>query len=224
MKRVPETLPEEVLQKMGAIDAQKQFAHIPFATIDDLPNYDALIVGYVILFCCLDCCVSPQITNYTCHHKLQITPLITNYVYQITKPQFTSQITLLITTSFPTRFGLMPAQMKAFWDSTVGLWTKGSLIGKVAAMFTSTGTQHGGQESTILGSLPLFLHHGMIFAGVPFSNTKLMGVEEMKGGTPYGASTIVGNDGSRQPSAVELETAVFQGKHVAGITRKLFAQ
>jgi NAD(P)H dehydrogenase (quinone) len=121
----------------------------------------------------------------------------------------------------PTRFGNMAAQMRNFLDQTGGLWAKGGLIGKVGSVFTSTGTQHGGQETTITSFHTTLLHHGMIIVGVPYSCTGITNMNEITGGTPYGASTLAGGDGSRQPSQNELEIAHFQGKHVAEITRKL---
>jgi len=121
----------------------------------------------------------------------------------------------------PTRFGNMAAQMRNFLDQTGGLWAKGALIGKVGSVFTSSATQHGGQESTILTFIPTLMHHGMVIVGLPYSFAGQTGVDEIKGGSPYGASTIAGADGSRQPSAVELEAARFQGRHVAEIAAKL---
>jgi NAD(P)H:quinone oxidoreductase type IV len=122
----------------------------------------------------------------------------------------------------PTRFGNMCAQMRNFLDQTGGLWAKGALIGKIGSVFTSTATQHGGQETTIQSFHTTLLHHGMIIAGVPYSQQLLMNMKEITGGTPYGASTIAGHDGSRQPTENELEIARFQGKHVAEIAKKLF--
>lgn len=162
VKRVPETLSDEVIQKMGG----KLDQSAPVATAAELADYDAIIVGT------------------------------------------------------PTRFGNMTAQMRAFWDQTGGLWVKGALIGKVASVFTSTGTG-GGNESTILTTIPTLLHHGMIYVGLPYSAPELTDVSEVRGGSPYGAGTIAGADGSRQPSEKELSLARFQGKHVAGITAKL---
>ena len=121
----------------------------------------------------------------------------------------------------PTRFGNMASQMRNFLDQTGGLWMKGGLIGKVGSVFTSTGTQHGGQETTITSFHTTLLHHGMIIVGVPYSEKRLMNMDEITGGTPYGASTLAGADGSRQPSENELEIAKFQGRHVAGIAKKL---
>jgi NAD(P)H dehydrogenase (quinone) len=121
----------------------------------------------------------------------------------------------------PTRFGNMAAQMKSFLDQTGGLWAGGKLVGKVGSVFTSTATQHGGQESTILSTHTVLLHHGMVIVGLPYAwqgQTTLAGIS---GGSPYGASTIAGADGSRQPSANELEGARWQGAHVARIAAKL---
>lgn len=122
-----------------------------------------------------------------------------------------------------TRYGTVASQMRNFWDQTGGLWAQGKLVGKVGSVFTSTATQHGGQESTILGFIPTLLHHGLVVVGLPYAFQGQMGVEEVKGGSPYGASTITGGDGSRQPSEVELEAARYQGAHVAKIAGKLSA-
>jgi len=121
----------------------------------------------------------------------------------------------------PTRFGGMCAQMRNFLDQTGGLWVQGGLVGKVGSVFVSTATQHGGQETTIVGFHTTLLHHGMIVVGVPYAREGLETTKEISGGSPYGASTIAGSDGSRQPSANELAIARFQGKHVANIARKL---
>ena len=121
----------------------------------------------------------------------------------------------------PTRFGNMCGQMRQFLDATGQLWMKGALVGKVAGVFTSSATQHGGQESTILTFYPTLLHHGMIVAGLPYSFAGQTGVEEVKGGSPYGAATIAGGDGTRQPSPVELDGARFQGRYIAGIAARL---
>ena len=121
----------------------------------------------------------------------------------------------------PTRFGMMAAQMRNFLDQTGGLWVKGALIGKVGSVFTSTATQHGGQESTILSFHTTLLHQGMVIVGLPYSNKTQMRLDEITGGSPYGASTITGGDGSRQPSEGELSMARFQGEHVARIAAKL---
>jgi NAD(P)H dehydrogenase (quinone) len=121
----------------------------------------------------------------------------------------------------PTRFGNMAAQMRNFLDQTGSLWMAGSLIGKVGSVFTSTGSQHGGQETTITSFHSTLLHHGMIVVGVPYSEQRLMNMNEITGGTPYGASTLAGADGSRKPSENELAIARFQGRHVAEIASKL---
>lgn len=121
----------------------------------------------------------------------------------------------------PTRFGNMCAQMRNFLDQTGRLWMAGSLINKVGSVFTSTGTQHGGQETTITSFHTTLLHQGMIIVGVPYSEARLVNMSEITGGTPYGASTLAGGDGSRQPSENELAIARFQGRHVAEITRRL---
>ncbi|HMS79713.1 MAG TPA: NAD(P)H:quinone oxidoreductase [Burkholderiaceae bacterium] len=121
----------------------------------------------------------------------------------------------------PTRFGNMTAQMRNFLDQTGGLWAKGALVGKVGSVFTSTATQHGGQESTILTFIPTLMHHGMVVVGLPYAWQGQTGLEEIKGGSPYGAATITGGDGARMPSAIELEGARFQGRHVAQIAAKL---
>jgi NAD(P)H dehydrogenase (quinone) len=120
----------------------------------------------------------------------------------------------------PTRFGNMAAQMRNFLDQTGGLWMKGALVGKVASVFASTGTG-GGNESTILTFIPTLLHHGMIYVGLPYSCPELTDVSELKGGSPYGAATIAGSDGSRQPTAKELAMARFQGRHVASIAAQM---
>ena len=169
IKRVPETLPDEVLEKMGALGAQKIIKEIPEVTLADLEEADAIIFGT------------------------------------------------------GTRFGNMTAQMMAFLDSTGGLWQKGALIGKVGSVFTSSATQHGGQESTILSFHTTLLHHGMIIVGLPYSFQGQMTMDEISGASPYGASTISGGDGSRMPSENEKNAAQFQGKHVAQITKKLIS-
>lgn len=121
----------------------------------------------------------------------------------------------------PTRFGNMCGQMRQFLDSTGGLWNKGALVGKVGSVFTSSATQHGGQESTILSFHFTLLHHGMIIVGLPYSFEGQMRIDEITGGSPYGASTIAGGDGKRLPSINELDAASFQGRHVAQIATKL---
>ena len=167
MYRVPETLPEEVLKKMGALEAQKSMAHIPICKVEDLATADAIIFGA------------------------------------------------------PTRFGNMCGQMRQFLDGTGGLWAKGALVGKVGSVFTSSATQHGGQESTILSFHTNLLHHGMIVVGLPYAFAGQMRIDEVTGGSPYGASTIAGGKGERLPSENELSAARYQGKHVAEITAKL---
>jgi NAD(P)H dehydrogenase (quinone) len=167
MRRVPETLPLEVLQKMGAVEAQKKFEHVPVCTVEALGKADAIIFGT------------------------------------------------------PTRFGNMCGQMKQFLDATGGLWMKGALVGKVGSVFTSSATQHGGQESTILSFHITLLHHGMIIVGLPYAFQGQMRIDEITGGSPYGASTIAGGQGERIPSLNELEAARYQGKHVATIASKL---
>jgi len=122
----------------------------------------------------------------------------------------------------PTRFGNMAGQMRNFLDQTGSLWLKGTLIGKVGSVFTSTGTG-GGNESTILTFIPTLLHHGMIYVGLPYVIPEMMDISEVRGGSPYGAGTIAAPDGSRLPSAKELTMARFQGRHVAGIAAKLKA-
>jgi len=121
----------------------------------------------------------------------------------------------------PTRFGNMCAQMRNFLDQTGALWAKGALIGKVGSVFTSSATQHGGQETTIVSTHYTLLHHGMVIVGMPYSETRQNTMEEITGGSPYGASTIAGGDGRRLPSENELAMARFQGRHVATIARKL---
>lgn len=163
VKRVPETVPEA---------AAKQFHFkldqaAPVASVDELPDYDAIVFGT------------------------------------------------------PTRFGVAASQMRAFLDQTGGLWAKGALVGKVGSVFTSTATQHGGHEATILSMHTTLLHHGMVVVGLPYAFQGQMTLSEIVGGSPYGAGTIAGGDGSRQPSAIELDGARFQGRHVATIASKL---
>jgi NAD(P)H dehydrogenase (quinone) len=121
----------------------------------------------------------------------------------------------------PTRFGRMPAQMAAFLDQAGGLWQSGKLNGKVGSVFASTASQHGGQETTLFSGITNLLHFGMVIVGLPYSFAGQMGLAEVHGGSPYGATTIAAGDGSRQPSQIELDGARFQGKHVAEITNKL---
>ena len=163
LRTSPELVPADVAKASGF----KLDQAAPVATVDELPGYDAIVLGV------------------------------------------------------PTRFGNMPAQMKSFLDQTGGLWFQGKLIGKVGSVFTSTATQHGGQESTILSTHTVLLHHGMVIVGLPYSFQGQMGVAEVTGGSPYGASTIADGNGSRQPSANELAGARFQGAHVAKIAAKL---
>ncbi|EMS78357.1 NAD(P)H:quinone oxidoreductase [Desulfotignum phosphitoxidans] len=167
IRQVPETLSDEVLEKMGATEAKKAFSHVPVCTVEELEKADAVIFGT------------------------------------------------------PTRFGNMCGQMRQFLDATGQLWANGSLIGKVGSVFVSSATQHGGQESTILSFHTTLLHHGFVVVGLPYSFQGQTRIDEITGGSPYGASTIAGGDGARQPSETELEGARFQGRHVAQITAKL---
>ncbi len=168
--RVPETLPDEVLEKMGALEAQELFKDVSvchIADLDSLANSDAIIFAA------------------------------------------------------PTRFGSVCGQMRQFLDSTGHLWSEGKLIGKVGSVITSSATQHGGQESTILSFHISLLHQGMIVVGLPYSFQGQMRIDEITGCSPYGASTIAGGKGERMPSETELEGARFQGRHVAEITSRL---
>lgn len=167
MRRVPETLPKEVLEKMGALDAQKAFAHVPVCTVEELASADAVIFGT------------------------------------------------------PTRFGNMCGQMRQFLDTTGQLWAQGALVGKVGSVFTCSATQHGGQESTILSFHITLLHHGFVIVGLPYAFQGQMRIDEISGGSPYGASTIAGGTGERMPSDNELDGARFQGRHVADIASRL---
>ena len=166
VKRVPETILEDKARAAGV----KLDQPAPIATVDELPNYDAIIFGT------------------------------------------------------PTRFGNMTAQMRNFLDQTGGLWMKGALIGKIGSVFTSSATQHGGQESTILSFHTTLLHQGMVIVGVPYFCADQSRTDEITGGSPYGASTISGGDGKRMPSDNELGMARFQGKHVAEIAKRLTAR
>jgi NAD(P)H dehydrogenase (quinone) len=166
LKRVPELVPIEVARKSGF----KLDQPAPIATIEELPDYDAIIFGS------------------------------------------------------PTRFGSVTSQMRQFLDQAGGLWATGALVGKVGSAFTSTATQHGGQESTILTFIPTLMHFGMVVVGLPYVFQGQMGLDEIKGGSPYGAATIAGTDGSRMPSRIELEAARFQGQYVASIAAKLAGQ
>jgi NAD(P)H dehydrogenase (quinone) len=138
----------------------------------------------------------------------------------VAKPEQLAEADAIIL-GVPTRFGNMAAQMRNFLDQTGGLWAKGALIGKVGSVFTSTATQHGGQESTILSTHTTLLHHGLVIVGLPYSETRQTTMAEISGGSPYGASTITGGDGSRQPSENELAMARYQGRHVATIAAQL---
>jgi NAD(P)H dehydrogenase (quinone) len=164
VKRVPETVPEQVAK--GAHFKLDQAA--PIATVDELPNYDAIIVGA------------------------------------------------------PTRYGRMPGQMANFLDQTGGLWASGALHGKVGGAFSSTATQHGGQEVTLFSIITNLLHLGMVIVGLPYSHQGQMSLDEIVGGSPYGATTIAGGQGQRQPSAIDLEGARFQGELIAKTAIKLF--
>jgi len=165
--RVPETLPAEVIEAMGATEAQKQFADIPVATVDDLASADGLVFG------------------------------------------------------IPTRYGRMSAQWANFLDQTGQLWLQGSLIDKPVGLMSSSATQHGGQETTLISTAASLMHHGMLVVGLPYSYQGQMGVDEITGGSPYGASTITGGQGERLPSQRELEGARFQGKRVAELAASL---
>lgn len=169
LRRVPETLSDEILEKMGAAEAQKTFSKVPVCTVDELASADAIIFGT------------------------------------------------------PTRFGNMCGQIRQFLDATGQLWAKASLVGKVGSVFTSSNTQHGGQESTIVSFHYTLLHQGMIIVGLPYTFQGQSRMDEITGGSPYGASTIAGPKGDRWPSENELEAARFQGKHVATIAAKLTA-
>ena len=167
VRRVPETLSSEILQKMKALDAQKEFSHIPLCTVDEIESADAIVFGT------------------------------------------------------PTRFGNMCGQMRQFLDATGQLWMKGALVGKVGSVFTSSNTQHGGQETTITSFHLTLLHLGMIVVGLPYAFQGQMRTDEITGCSPYGASTIAGGKGERMPSENELAGALFQGRHVATIASKL---
>jgi len=164
IKRVPETVPDELFRQSGG----KANQAAPVAKPDELASYDAIIFGT------------------------------------------------------GTRFGNMTGQMRTFLDQTGGLWMSGALVGKVGSVFSSSATQHGGQESTILTFHPTLLHHGMVVVGLPYAEQRQMGIDEIKGGSPYGASTITGGAGERMPSEQELGMARFQGRHVTSIATKLF--
>jgi NAD(P)H dehydrogenase (quinone) len=164
VKRVPETVPEDIAR--NAHFKLDQVA--PIATVDELPNYDAIVIGC------------------------------------------------------PTRYGRMVGQMASFLDQTGGLWARGALHGKVGGAFTSTATQHGGQETTLFAIITNLLHFGMTVVGLPYSHQGQMTLDEIVGGAPYGATTIAGGQGQRQPSQIELEGARFQGRLIAETAQKLF--
>jgi NAD(P)H dehydrogenase (quinone) len=168
--QVRETLPDDVITKMGGTETKKKFAHVPVAQAAQLVDADAIILG------------------------------------------------------IPTRYGLVVGQMQSFIDSTGQLWLRGALVGKVGSTFTSTATQHGGHEATCLVSHTFFFHQGMVVVGVPYSCQELMNMNEITGGSPYGAGTLAGPKGERQPSQNELTIARFQGKHVAQVAAKLKAR
>jgi NAD(P)H dehydrogenase (quinone) len=167
LRRVPETLPNEVLEQMGAVEAQQTMAQVPICSVDELAAADAVIFGT------------------------------------------------------PTRFGNMCGQMRQFLDATGQLWATGALVGKVGSVFTSSATQHGGQESTILSFHITLLHQGFVIVGLPYAFQGQMRIDEVTGGSPYGAATIAGGSGERMPSPNELDGARFQGRHVATIAAKL---
>ena len=167
VRRVPETLPDEVLEKMGALEAQKSMSHIPICDVDQLAEADAIIFGT------------------------------------------------------PTRFGNMCGQMRQFLDATGQLWSTGALVGKIGSVFTSSNTQHGGQESTILSFHITLLHQGMMIVGLPYTFAGQSRLDEITGGSPYGASTIAGTSWERWPSGNELEAAHFQGRHVAALASRI---
>ena len=159
IKRVPELMPKEVAKQAGA----KLDQDAPIATVDELPEYDAIIIGT------------------------------------------------------PTRYGRMASQMANFLDQTGGLWFQNALVGKVGSVFTSTASQHGGQETTLVSTIVNLMHLGMTIVGTPYTEKRLTNIDEVMGGTPYGSSTIAGGDGSRQPSDDEIEIAKSQGHHVAQV-------
>jgi NAD(P)H dehydrogenase (quinone) len=165
--QVAETLPTDVIAKMGATDAKKPFAHVPIADPRKLAEADAIIFGT------------------------------------------------------GTRFGSATAQMQAFFDATGPLWSSGALVGKVGSVFTSSASQHGGQETTLMSMMTFLFHQGMIVAGVPYAEQRLLHMGEITGGTPYGASTITNAKGERMPTDNELGIATYQGRHVAQIAARL---
>jgi NAD(P)H dehydrogenase (quinone) len=168
--QVAETLPADVIAKMGATEAKKAFAHIPLADPKKLPEADALLFGT------------------------------------------------------GTRYGSATSQMQALFDNTGPLWTSGALVGKVGGVFTSTATQHGGQETTLISMQTFLFHMGMAVVGVPYACEELLNMNEITGGSPYGASTITGAKGERMPSGNELAIARYQGKHTTQIAAKVAAK
>jgi NAD(P)H dehydrogenase (quinone) len=164
IKRVAETVPDELAKSSG----YKLDQSAPVAKVEDLADYDAIIVGA------------------------------------------------------GTRFGTVASQMRNFWDQSGGLWFQGKLVGKVGGVFTATATQHGGQETTLIGMIQTLMHHGILVAGLPYSFQGQMRNDEITGGSPYGATTITNGDGSRMPSENELDGARFQGRHIAEVAKKLF--
>ena len=164
IKRVAETVPDELAKSSG----YKLDQVAPIAKVEDLADYDAIIVGA------------------------------------------------------GTRFGTVASQMRNFWDQSGGLWFQGKLVGKVGGVFTATATQHGGQETTLIGMIQTLMHHGILVAGLPYSFQGQMRNDEITGGSPYGATTITNGDGSRMPSENELDGARFQGRHIAEVAKKLF--
>lgn len=164
IKRVAETVPDELAKSSG----YKLDQAAPIARVEDLADYDAIIVGA------------------------------------------------------GTRFGTVASQMRNFWDQSGGLWFQGKLVGKVGGVFTATATQHGGQETTLIGMIQTLMHHGILVAGLPYSFQGQMRNDEITGGSPYGATTITNGDGSRMPSENELDGARFQGRHIAEVAKKLF--
>ncbi|MGH7997112.1 MAG: NAD(P)H:quinone oxidoreductase [Opitutaceae bacterium] len=167
--QVAETLPAPILEKMGALEAKKAFAHIPIADPKRLAEADGILFGS------------------------------------------------------GTRYGSATAQMQAFFDATGSLWTKGALVGKAGGVFSSSASQHGGQETTLVSMQTFLFHQGMVVAGVPYAAQELLNMAEITGGTPYGATTITGGGGKRQPSANELTIARYQGRHLTEIAAKLKA-
>ncbi|WP_374599210.1 NAD(P)H:quinone oxidoreductase [Brevundimonas sp.] len=164
IKRVAETVPDELAKSSG----YKLDQSAPIAKVEDLADYDAIIVGA------------------------------------------------------GTRFGTVASQMRNFWDQSGGLWFQGKLVGKVGGVFTATATQHGGQETTLIGMIQTLMHHGILVAGLPYSFQGQMRNDEITGGSPYGATTITNGDGSRLPSKNELDGARYQGRHIAEVAKKLF--